>query len=110
MDALRTEDRQARADLAPLELAVVLPTFAEAGNVDEVVRRLDEALRGLAWEAIFVDDSSPDGTAEKVRAIARRDGRIRCLERVGRRSRASPRRRPRRARADRGGDGRRFAA
>ena len=89
MDALRTEDRQARADLAPLELAVVLPTFAEAGNVDEVVRRLDEALRGLAWEAIFVDDSSPDGTAEKVRAIARRDGRIRCLERVGRRGLAS---------------------
>lgn len=89
MDALRTEDRQAGADLARLELAVVLPTFAEAGNVDEVVLRLDAALRGIAWEAIFVDDNSPDGTADKVRAIARRDRRVRCLERVGRRGLAS---------------------
>lgn len=89
MDALRTEDRQAGADLARLELAVVLPTFAEAGNVDDVVLRLDAALRGIAWEAIFVDDNSPDGTADKVRAIARRDRRVRCLERVGRRGLAS---------------------
>lgn len=89
MDALRIEDRQAGADLARLELAVVLPTFAEAGNVDEVVLRLDAALRGIAWEAIFVDDNSPDGTADKVRAIARRDRRVRCLERVGRRGLAS---------------------
>lgn len=89
MDALRTEDRQAGADLARLELAVVLPTFAEAGNVDEVVLRLDAALAGIAWEAIFVDDNSPDGTADKVRAIARRDRRVRCLERVGRRGLAS---------------------
>lgn len=89
MDALRTEDRQAGADLARLELAVVLPTFAEAGNVDEVVLRLDAALAGIAWEAIFVDDNSPDGTADKVRAIARRDRRVRCLERVRRRGLAS---------------------
>ncbi len=82
-----TSDARAAADA--LELAIILPTFREAGNVEEVVRRLDAALVGIAWEAIFVDDNSPDGTGERVRELGRRDRRIRCLERVGRRGLAS---------------------
>lgn len=50
-----------------------------------MVSRLDRALAGINWEAIFVDDDSPDGTADAVKAIAQRDSRIRCLRRVGRR-------------------------
>ncbi|HEX4302081.1 MAG TPA: glycosyltransferase family 2 protein [Rhizomicrobium sp.] len=68
-----------------IELSVVLPTFKERGNVAELVRRLDIALAGIGWEAIFVDDNSPDGTAETAKAIAARDPRVRCLKRVGRR-------------------------
>ena len=34
---------------------------------------------------IFVDDDSPDGTAEAVREAARRDARVRCIQRIGRR-------------------------
>lgn len=68
-----------------IELSVILPTFKERGNVAELVRRLDVALAGIAWEAIFVDDDSPDGTAETAKAIAARDPRVRCLRRVGRR-------------------------
>ena len=51
----------------------------------ELVRRLDASLAGIAWEAIFVDDNSPDGTAAAVKDIAARDPRVRCLRRVGRR-------------------------
>ena len=69
----------------PIELSVVLPTFKERDNVAELVRRLDIALAGIGWEAIFVDDNSPDGTAETAKAIAARDPRVRCLKRVGRR-------------------------
>ena len=69
----------------PVELSIVLPTFKERDNVAELVRRLDAALAGIAWEAIFVDDNSPDGTAEAAKAIAARDPRVRCLRRVGRR-------------------------
>jgi len=64
---------------------VVVPTFKERGNVAELVRRLDAALTGIAWEAIFVDDNSPDGTAAAVKEIAAGDIRVRCLRRVGRR-------------------------
>jgi dolichol-phosphate mannosyltransferase len=67
------------------ELSVIVPTYKERGNVAELVRRLDAALRGIAWEAIYVDDNSPDGTAEAVKEIAASDSRIRCLKRVGRR-------------------------
>lgn len=72
-----------------LELAVVIPTFNEAGNVAELVNRLDAALQGRAWEAIFVDDASPDGTAQVLRDIARTDRRIRVIERIGRRGLSS---------------------
>jgi dolichol-phosphate mannosyltransferase len=68
-----------------VELSVIIPTFKERGNVAELVRRLDASLTGIAWEAIFVDDNSPDGTAAAVKDIAGRDCRVRCLRRVGRR-------------------------
>jgi dolichol-phosphate mannosyltransferase len=67
------------------ELSIVVPTYKERGNVAELVRRLDAALTGIAWEAIFVDDNSPDGTTEAVKEIAAEDSRVRCLRRVGRR-------------------------
>ncbi len=74
---------------SPLDLAVVLPTFNERENIPLVIARLTEALRGLAWEAIFVDDDSPDGTAEVIAAHARWDSRIRVIHRIGRRGLSS---------------------
>ncbi|UZE51452.1 glycosyltransferase family 2 protein [Rhodopseudomonas sp. P2A-2r] len=69
----------------PLQLSVIVPTFNERGNVATLVARLDAALAGVAWEVIFVDDNSPDGTADAVRALAQTDRRVRCIRRVGRR-------------------------
>ena len=76
--------RDLAAAAAP-ELVVVIPTYCERANVAELVRRLRKVLTGLRWEAIFVDDDSPDGTAQAVRGIGRRDARVRCLQRLGRR-------------------------
>jgi dolichol-phosphate mannosyltransferase len=67
------------------DLSVVIPTYREAANVVAVVQRLDAALAGLNWHVIFVDDNSPDGTAEAVKALAARDPRVSCLQRIGRR-------------------------
>ena len=72
-----------------LQLAVILPTYRERANIAPMVARLDSALQGVAWEAIFVDDNSPDGTADEVRRIAQEDPRIRVIERIGRRGLAS---------------------
>lgn len=73
----------------PARLAVIIPVYGEAENVAPLVARLGAALSGLAWEAVFVDDDSPDGTAAAARAIAAVDPRIRCIRRIGRRGLAS---------------------
>jgi dolichol-phosphate mannosyltransferase len=70
--------------LAP-QLSVVVPTFNERDNVTALLRKLETALAGVAWEVIFVDDNSPDGTWDVVRDLARRDNRVRCIRRIGRR-------------------------
>ena len=75
----------ARRLIGPVELTVVLPTFNERENVAPLIARLEEALAGIEWEAIFVDDDSRDGTAAHVRAIGRHKPYIRCLQRLGRR-------------------------
>ena len=72
-----------------LELAVILPTFNEAKNLAALVERLDKALVGICWEAIFVDDNSRDGTSDEARRLSLADPRIRCIERIGRRGLAS---------------------
>ena len=72
-----------------LDLAIVIPTFNEAGNVPLLIAKLDAALEGRVWEAIFVDDNSPDGTAGVARQIARLDRRVRVIQRIGRRGLSS---------------------
>jgi dolichol-phosphate mannosyltransferase len=66
-------------------LSVVVPTFNERDNVTKLYQKLEATLKGVAWEVIFVDDNSPDATWEVVRDLARRDSRVRCLRRIGRR-------------------------
>jgi dolichol-phosphate mannosyltransferase len=84
-EAIRPGSESAlEADVAP-QLSVIVPTFNECDNVTTLFRRLETALAGTAWEVIFVDDNSPVGTWNVVRDLARRDGRVRCIRRVGRR-------------------------
>lgn len=67
------------------QLCVVVPTFKERDNVPKLFAKLDAALAGVAWEVIFVDDNSPDGTWEVARQLAQADPRVRCIRRIGRR-------------------------
>jgi dolichol-phosphate mannosyltransferase len=75
----------AETGAAAIELTIVVPTFNEAKNVPLVVERLDAVLKGTRWEVVFVDDDSPDETAEVAREIALRDRRVRVIRRIGRR-------------------------
>ena len=68
-----------------IELSVVAPTFNEKDNVVELAQRLERVLDGKSWEVVFVDDDSPDGTADAVRELAQSRSNVRCLHRIGRR-------------------------
>jgi dolichol-phosphate mannosyltransferase len=69
----------------PPSISIVIPTFNEAHNLSQLVERLDRTMRGVVWEVVFVDDDSPDKTWKIAQQMALRDGRVRCIRRVGRR-------------------------
>jgi glycosyltransferase involved in cell wall biosynthesis len=70
-------------------LSIIIPTLNERDNIEPLVALLTSALAEIAREAIFVDDGSRDGTSDHVRALARANPRIRCLQRIGRRGLAT---------------------
>ena len=80
---------QSRPVAPTATLSVVIPSYNERPNVAPMIARLAQALQGIAWEVIYVDDDSPDGTTAEVRRIATIDPRIRCIRRIGRRGLAS---------------------
>ena len=52
-----------------IELSIIVPTFNEAPNVAELVRRVTAAVRGVDAEIVFVDDSTDD-TPEVIAVVA----------------------------------------
>src|SRR4051794_11328889 len=84
-EAIRPGPEAAPQLIAAPQLSVIIPTFNERDNVVTLFRRLETALAGVSWEAIFVDDNSPDRTWDVVRGLARQDPRVRCIRRIGRR-------------------------
>lgn len=55
-----------------LSLTIVTPTYNEADNIGELLRRLAASAaqeQDVRIRSVIVDDSSPDGTAEKARRI-----------------------------------------
>ena len=73
-------------DNGPL-LSVVLPTFNEAANICEVIRRAENAARtilGERFEIIVVDDDSPDGTGELAEAEGQALSNVRVIHRARR--------------------------
>jgi dolichol-phosphate mannosyltransferase len=57
-----------------LKLSVVIPTFREVRNLEPVANAVDQALRDRHWayEILFVDDNSRDGSAELATQLADR--------------------------------------
>ena len=71
-------------DASPLgsgavRVLVVLPTYQEAENIAEVLRRVRAALPEA--DVLVVDDSSPDGTADVARAAGEEVGGVNVLVR-----------------------------
>lgn len=62
-------------------LSIIVPTYNERDNVQSLYQGISQALDD--FEIIFVDDSSPDGTAQAIKTLQARDRRIKLLERPG---------------------------
>lgn len=68
--------------LSKFMISFIIPTYNEKGNLPAVFESLGK-VAGKGDEIIFVDDSSPDGTAEEIKNKARSDKRIKLIERSG---------------------------
>jgi len=66
-------------------LSIVVPTYNEKGNVSLLAERIAKAFSDIEYEIIFVDDKSPDGTADVIRSIPGfgKNEKIRLIERSG---------------------------
>ncbi len=62
-------------------LSIVIPAFNEAESLPELQRELAETLDriGVAWEAIYIDDGSRDGTDQAIAKLAAADPRVRGI-------------------------------
>jgi dolichol-phosphate mannosyltransferase len=61
---------------------VIIPTYNEIENVERMIRTV--MLQAKAFNILFVDDGSPDGTAAKIKELQKEfEGRIHLLERKG---------------------------
>ena len=61
-------------------LSIVVPTYNESGNVDELVRQLRKELAEEPYEVVFVDDSR-DQTPQILEELAGRDSHVRYVHR-----------------------------
>jgi glycosyltransferase involved in cell wall biosynthesis len=64
-----------------MEISAVVPVFNEAESLEELHRRLGDALGSISgdYEIIFVDDGSTDGSFDVLKAIQARDARVRVV-------------------------------
>lgn len=83
-------ENRAREDNQVLRLSVIIPTYNERENLPALFEKIDSALRGIYFEAILVDDNSPDGTAELARHLAEtRYPWLRVIQRIDERGLAT---------------------
>ncbi|HJX04450.1 MAG TPA: glycosyltransferase family 2 protein [Thermoplasmata archaeon] len=63
---------------------MIVPTYNERGNVDELLKRIFDACQGagIDVEILIVDDNSPDGTASRAEELAAQYP-VRTIRRAG---------------------------
>lgn len=64
------------------KLSVVVPTFNESGNVENLVNQIGSALNGIDYDIVFVDDSS-DNTPEILEKLSRENMHVKYEHREG---------------------------
>jgi dolichol-phosphate mannosyltransferase len=70
-------------------LSIILPSYNESANIEKIIDELLTLKSNQKIEIIVVDDDSPDGTSDLVRAKAQLEQRIKLIRRVGRAGLAS---------------------
>ena len=67
---METRNWQSRhnPEIIPVQISVVIALFNEADNIEPLLTRTREALQGMDYELILVDDGSTDATVRNIKA------------------------------------------
>lgn len=63
-------------------ISIVTPTYNEIENIDELLRRIQSSINALLnydFEIIVIDNCSTDGTAERLKELAKKDSRLKVI-------------------------------
>lgn len=64
------------------KVAIAIPTFNEAGNVENLIKQIDKVASSLKnWhvEIVIIDDNSPDGTADIIKSLQKKRKNLHLL-------------------------------
>ena len=66
-------------------ITIIVPTLNEVDNIEKFINRIQEILKGINFQILFVDDNSTDGTIKIINEFKKRYDNIDIIVRVGRR-------------------------
>lgn len=65
-----------------MDLSVIIPTYNERENIEELLNRIHNTLQKINYEIIIVDDNSPDKTWQIVNNIAKEKNNLKAIRRT----------------------------
>ena len=54
------------------EVSIVIPVKNEAGNIDQLIKEIEQSLKSKNYEIIYVNDGSIDNTEKELKIILKR--------------------------------------
>lgn len=65
--------------MSSITYSVIAPIYNEFENIPELFKRVSDVMdsTGEPWELVLVDDGSTDGSTDRIRELAVKDGRVR---------------------------------
>jgi glycosyltransferase involved in cell wall biosynthesis len=62
------------------EISVVIPLLNEKDSLEELTRRIDEALSGYEYEVLLIDDGSEDGSWERIVSLSQNEESVKGIK------------------------------
>ena len=56
-----------------MKLSIIIPTFNEEGNINELYKKITKQCENLKYEIIFINDGSTDSTKDKIDNLYNKD-------------------------------------
>ena len=65
--------------MSSITYSIIAPIYNELENIPELFKRISEVMdsTGEPWELVLVDDGCTDGSTDRIRELAIKDGRVR---------------------------------